>query len=508
MRRVREILRLKHECGATDRAIARSLSIARSTVALTLERVAAAGLRWPLPATLTDRVLEAMLYAGHGSQQGVRRKTEPDWAHVHHELRRPGVTLMLLWEEYRQSEPSGYAYSRWCELYRAWEGRLSPTMRQAHPAGERMFVDYAGQTVDLIDGRTGKTQPAQIFVAVLGASNFTYAEASWTQALADWIGAHTRAFAAIGGVPNLLVPDNTKVAVIKACLYEPQVNRTYAEMAAHYDTAVLPARPRRPRDKAKVETAVLIIERWLLGRLRHHRFYSLAELNAAIGELLRQLNEERPIRRLGVTRRALLEELDRPHLKELPSQPYAFAEWRLRRVGVDYHVEVEAHFYSVPYRFARREVEVRLTPRTVEVFLKGERIAAHLRSSGNHRHTTVSDHMPSSHRRYADWTVERIRHEAAAIGPATAALCELILERRPHPEQGFRSCLGIVRLVRPFGAERLESAATRAIEIGTLTYGSVRSILDNKLDRQAAQRPPADAVPVLHPNIRGPRYYH
>ncbi len=296
--------------------------------------------------------------------------------------------------------------------------------------------------------------------------------------------------------------------MIKACLYEPQINRTYSEMAAHYDTAVLPARPRRPRDKAKVEAAVLIVERWLLGRLRHRRFYGLAELNVAIGELLHQLNEERPIRRLGVTRRALLEELDRPHLKKLPSEPYAFAEWRLRRVGVDYHVEVEAHFYSVPHRFARREVEVRLTPRIVEVFLKGERIAAHLRSSGNHRHTTVSDHMPSSHRRYADWTVERIRHEAAAIGPATAALCELILERRPHPEQGFRSCLGIVRLVRPFGAERVEAAATRAIEIGTLTYGSVRSILDNKLDRQAAQPRTADAVPVLHPNIRGPRYYH
>jgi transposase len=308
-------------------------------------------------------------------------------------------------------------------------------------------------------------------------------------------------------VPNLLVPDNTKVAVIKACLYEPQVNRTYADMAAHYDTAVLPARPRRPRDKAKVEVAVLIIERWLLGRLRYRRFYSLAELNATIGEMLRQLNEERLIRRLGVTRRALLEELDRPHLKELPGEPYSFAEWR-PRVGLDYHVEIEAHFYSVPYRFARREVEVRLTPRTVEVFLKGERIAAHLRSSGNHRHTTVSDHMPSSHRRYADWTVERIRREAAAIGPATAALCELILERRPHPEQGFRSCLGIVRLARPFGADRLEAAATRAIEIGTMTYGSVRSILDNKLDRQPAQKRPANGVSVLHPNIRGPRYYH
>jgi transposase len=279
-------------------------------------------------------------------------------------------------------------------------------------------------------------------------------------------------------------------------------------MAAHYDTAILPARPRRPRDKAKVEAAVLIIERWLLGRLRHRRFYGLAELNAAIGELLRQLNEERPLRRLGVTRRALLEELDRPHLKRLPAEPYSFAEWRLRRVGVDYHIEVEAHFYSVPHRFARSEVEVRLTPQTVEIFLRGERIAAHRRASGNHGHTTVSEHMPSSHRRYADWTVERIRHAAASIGPATAALCDLILERRPHPEQGFRACLGIVRLVRPFGPDRLEAAATRAIEIGTLTYGSVRSILDHKLDRQASPHPHNDAEPVLHANIRGPRYYH
>jgi transposase len=405
--------------------------------------------------------------------------------------------------------PEGYRYSRFCELYRGWASRLSVTMRQAHIGGDKPFVDYAGDTVPVIvDRLTGQVRPAQIFVAVMGASNFTYAEASWTQALADWIGAHTRAFAAIGGVPNLLVPDNTKVAVIKACLYEPQVNRTYAEMATHYDTAILPARPRRPRDKAKVEVAVLIIERWLLGRLRHRRFYSLAELNTAISELLRQLNDERPIRRLGVTRRALFEELDRPNLKSLPAQSYCLAEWRIRRVGIDYHVELEGHFYSVPYRFARSEVEVRLTPRAVEIFLKGERIAAHLRASGNHRHTTVSEHMPSSHRRYADWTVERIRRAAASIGPATAALCELILERRPHPEQGFRACLGIVRLVRPFGADRLEAAATRAIEIGTLTYGSVRSILDHKLDRQAAQRPPANGVPILHPNIRGPRYYH
>jgi len=508
MRHVREVLRLK-TAGVTGNEIARRLNLAPSTVRLTLQRLATAGLGWPLPAELTDAALEAQLFTAVGTKQGHRRHAEPDWAEVHRELKRKHVTLQILWDEYIERCPAGYRYSRFCELYRGWASRLSVTMRQAHAGGDKLFVDYAGDTVPVIvDRLTGKTRPAQIFVAVLGASNFTYAEASWTQALGDWIGAHTRAFAAIGGVPGLLVPDNTKVAVIKACLYEPQVNRTYAEMAAHYDTAILPARPRRPRDKAKVEAAVLIIERWLLGRLRHRRFYSLADLNAAIAELLRQLNEERPIRRLGVTRRALLEELDRPKLKALPAAPYSFAEWRVRRVGIDYHVEVEAHFYRVPHRFARCEVEVRLTPQTVEIFLKGERIAAHRRAGGNYGHTTVAEHMPSSHRRYADWTIERIRRAAASIGPATAALCDLILERRPHPEQGFRACLGIVRLVRPFGPARLEAAATRAIEIGTLTYGSVRSILDHKLDRQAPPRPPGDGMPLLHANIRGPRYYH
>lgn len=508
MRQVREVLRLK-AAGVSGNEIARRLNVASSTVRLSLQRLAAAGLHWPLPAELTDTALETRLFTVVGKKQGHRRHAEPDWAAVHCELKRKHVTLQMLWDEYIEQHPDGYRYSRFCELYRGWVSRISVTMRQTHAGGDKLFVDYAGDTVPvIIDRLTGKIRSAQIFVAVLGASNFTYAEASWTQTLADWIGAHIRAFEAIGGVPNLLVPDNTKVAVIKACLYEPLVNRTYAEMAAYYDTAVLPARPRRPRDKAKVEAAVLIIERWLLGRLRHRRFFSLTELNAAIAELLRQLNDVRPIRRLGVSRRRLLEELDRPYLKQLPSEPYSFAEWQVRRVGVDYHVLADGHFYSVPYRFARREVEVRLTPRTIEIFLKGERIAAHLRASGNHRHTTIADHMPSSHRRYADWTVERIRREAAAIGPATAALCELILERRPHPEQGFRSCLGIVRLVRPFGADRLEAAATRAIEIGTFTYGSVRSILDHKLDRQAAHRPSADSMPILHPNIRGPRYYH
>src|SRR4051794_14845460 len=348
MRQVRDVLRLK-AAGVSGNEIARRVGVAPSTVRLTLKRLAAAGLDWPLAAELTDAALEAQLFTAAGKKQGHRRRAEPDWASIHRELKRKHVTLQILWDEYIEQNPDGYRYSRFCELCRAWASRVPVTMRQTHAGGDKLFVDYAGDTVPVIvDRLTGETRPAQIFVAVMGASNFTYAEASWTQGLGDWIGAHTRALAAIGGVPNLLVPDNTKVAIIKACHYEPQVNRTYAEMAAHYDCAILPARPRRPRDKAKVEACVLIIERWLLGRLRHHRFDGLADLNAAIRELLTRLNEQRLLRRLGATRRQLLEELDRPHLKPLPVEPYCFAEWRLRRVGIDYHVELDNHFYSVP----------------------------------------------------------------------------------------------------------------------------------------------------------------
>jgi transposase len=509
MRQAREIIRLKFSAGVPTREIARRLGLAPSTVRQTLKRLASAGLCWPLPDGISDSDLEVALYATRKGKRGHRRHVEPDWPAVHRELKRKHVTLVIVWDEYIAANPGGYSYSRFCELYRGFESKLSPTMRQTHAAGERLFVDYAGDGVPVvIDRLTGEIRQAQIFVAVLGASSFTFAHASWTQTLPDWIDAHVHAFEAIGGVPHLLVPDNTKTAVIKACLYDPQVNRTYAEMAAHYGTAILPARPRRPRDKAKVEQGVLIVERWLLGRLRHRIFYSLAEVNAAIAELMMHLNEERPIRRLGVTRRQLLEEIDRPALKSLPTEPYEFSEWRTCRVGIDYHVEVAAHYYSVPHRFARTEVEARLTARTVEIFLKGERIAAHMRASGNHRHTTVTEHMPSSHRRYAGWTIERIRADARQIGPATAALCELILEARPHPEQGFRACLGVVRLAGPFGAERLESAAERAIDIGARTYGSVKSILDNNLDRRPARKRATDGTPILHSNIRGSRYYN
>ena len=509
MRRVREILRLKHECGTSVRAIAVAVGVARSTVQLCLARAMLAELTWPLPATLTDGGLEALLFASErGSKPGGRHKAEPDWTVIHQELRRPGVTLLLLWEEYRAIHPSGYGYSRWCELYRGWESRLSPTMRQAHPAGERLFVDYAGQTVEVVDGSTGELRTAQVFVAVLGASNYTYAEATWTQSLPDWIGAHVRTLTFLGGVPGQIVPDNLRAAVLRANWYEPGINPTYRDLAAHYGTAILPTRVRRPRDKAKVEAGVLVVERWILARLRHQRFFSLAELNAAIAALVADLND-RPMRKLGVSRRQLFEQLDRPALAPLPTEPFVYAEWRVRRVALDYHVDLDAHYYSVPHRLLREQVEARVTARTVEIFHRGERVAVHVRGGLRGRHTTLPEHMPQSHRRHAEWTIERIRQEAAAIGVATAALTAVILESRPHPEQGFRACLGILRLVRSYGRDRVEAACARGLEIGARSYGSVQSILQHGLDRQppAAPSRPGE-LPLVHPNIRGSRYYH
>ena len=382
------------------------------------------------------------------------------------------MTLSLLWEEYRAVHRDGYGYSRFCDLYWNWRGRLAPIMRQTHVAGDKLFVDYAGATADVIDVLTGEVRTAQIFVATLGASSYTYAEANWTQALPDWIGSHSRAVAYFGGVPRQVVPDNLKAGVVKACLYEPEINRTYAGMAAHYDTAIVPTRPRKPRDKAKVEVGVQVVERWILARLRNRRFFSLAELNQAIGELLDDLNARRT-KHLGASRRQLFEALDQPALKPLPDQPYQYAEWKQRRAGLDCHVEVAKHYYSVPHALAKQKLWARITDRTVEVFRKGKRVAAHMRGSGNRRHTTVAEHMPSSHRRYANWTPKRIRSRAAANGAHTGILIDVILRAKPHPEQGFRSCIGILRLAKTHGGERLEAACERALEIGATPYSSL-----------------------------------
>lgn len=504
MRKIADALRLRAG-GLTMREIGISLGVGRSTVGEYLKRAELAGVSWPLPDGMDDADLERCLFQPVGeTRSGL---AQPDWAEVHRELRRKGVTLSLVWEEYRAAHPDdGYGYSRFCDLYRRWEGRLSPTMRQHHFAGERAFVDYAGDTLEVIDGLTGEVRQAQVFVGVLGASNYTYAEATWTQALPDWIASHTRMLAFFGGAPGQLVSDNLKAGVTKACFYEPKVNRTYADLAAHYDTAVIPARPYKPRDKAKVEVGVQLVQRWIVARLHKRRFFSLAELNAAIRELLEKFNAK-VTRHLGASRRELFERLDRPALKPLPTEAYEYAEWIERKVGLDYHVEVAKHYYSVPHGLLKQKLWVRMTARTVEIFHEGRRVASHVRTSANRQHTTVPEHMPASHRRYAGWTPADLRRKAERIGPNTAALVDLILRTKTHPEQGFRACLGIVRLAKPHGRDALEAACLRAIDIGGLSYTSVNSILRNNLHRHRPEKP-AEGPAISHPNIRGPEYFH
>jgi len=504
MRKIRDVLRLRAG-GMSQRKIAASLSIGVTTAGDSIRRARRAGLSWPLAEKLSDEELERLLYPP-AQVTSKDRRPQPEWPAAHRELRRPGVTLQLLWEEYRCAHPDGYGYSHYCELYDVWKRRLSPTMRQLHVAGERLFVDYAGATLAVVDGTTGEVRVCQLFVAVLGASNYTYAEATFTQRLVDWIGSHVRAFEFFGGVTAQIVSDNLRSGITKASFYEPAVNRTYAEMAAHYNTAIVPARPRKPRDKAKVEVAVQVATRWVVAKLRNRQFFSLSEINAAIRELVTQLNS-RMTRHLGTSRRALFDEIDRPALKALPVEPYRYAEWKQCKVGFDYHVEVEHHYYSVPHTLLRERVWVRLAAHTVEVFHRGNRVAVHMRSSSDRRHTTVRDHMPSSHRRYADWTPERIRRQADEIGRNTATLFDLIMRERSHPEQGFRACLGIIRLLKSYGRDRLEAACGRALEIGARSFTSVNSILKNNLD---AKRPAAaaDGPSIAHPNIRGPRYFH
>ena len=510
MRKIRDVLRLSAE-GLSERRIGASLGIGHNGVGDTIRRARAAGLVWPLPNDLGDDDLERQLYQKPAANAvvtaGITPTTRPlpDWSYVHREYARPNVTLSLLWEEYRSQHPDGLGRSQFCAHYRRWRRCLSPTMRQHHVAGDKMFVDYAGTTVDVIDPATGEIRAAQVFVATLGASSYTFVEATWTQSLPDWTGSHARALSFFGGVPRQIVSDNLKSGITKACFYEPNVNRTYADLAAHYGSALVPARPYKPRDKAKVEVGVQVAGRWILAALRDRRFHSLAELNAAIGELLAKLNN-RVTRHLGASRRALFEELDRPALGALRQEPYVFSAWQQCTVGRDYHVEVDGHHYSVPHNLLREKVWVRFTERTVEVLHRGKRVASHVRQPPDRKHTTIRDHMPSSHRRYVDWTPERLQSDADRIGCNTSALIEIILRERSHPEQGFRSCLGILRLTKSYGPDRLEAACERAIAIGARSYTSVQSILKNRLDRHRSE--PTDGPAIIHSNIRGSTYFH
>lgn len=506
MRHVKDVLRLKYELGLGPRAIQRSLGLSRNTVRDYLARAEHAGLRFPLAPDLTDEELEKRLFAP--VVPVLPSRPLPDWVVVHKELqehKKLHLTLTQLWIEYKEQHPDGYRYTQFHHLYHRWLGARDYVMRQHHKAGEKLFVDYT-DGLTLVDPKTGEIVPTQLFVAVWGASNFTYAEASLTQTLPDWIGAHTRAFQYFGAAPHLLVPDNLKSAVLKTSLYEPTLNHTYQDLADHYGSAVLPARPRKPRDKAKVEGGVLIAQRWILAVLRHRVFDSLAELNAAIRALLEKLNT-RTLRKIQKSRRDIFTELDRPAALPLPHQPYEFAQWKKATVNIDYHIEIDHHYYSVPCRLLRQTVDVKLTASTIEVLSHGERVAAHLRSHQPGLHTTHPDHMPPAHRAYADRSPSRLLVWAGQVGPKTAELVQSILDSRRHPEQGYRSALGLLRLAKTVGKERMEAAAVRALAYQLSSFRAVRQILDGGYDRQPLQPTTSSCALPRHRNIRGGDYY-
>ena len=505
MRRLREILRLSLDGGLPQRAVAEALAIGTGTVSEYLGRARVAGVGWPIPAELEDDDrLEERVF-------GPKRPSETDRgtldvAFIHEELRRPGVTLSLLWQEYLAANPGGYRYSQFCEHYHRHRKRLSPVMRQVHRAGEKAFVDFAGKKPAVVDPQTGEERSVELFVGALGASSYVFAEAAERQDLTSWIGLNVKMVEAFGGAPAILVPDNLKSAVTGPCRYEAEVNRTYREMATHYGAVVIPARAYKPRDKAKVEQSVLLAERWILASLRNRTFFSLAELNEAIREKTALLND-RIMRRMGVSRRELYEKYDRPALKPLPRVGYEMAVWKECSVNIDYHIEFEHNLYSVPHALVGQRVEVRATARCVEVFLRSTRIASHPRQVGRGRVSTLSEHMPAAHRAHAEWSPSRLIAWAEKAGPATGHVVAEILRSRPHPEQGYRACLGLMRLGRSHGADRLEAACRRAKRLGAESYGTVKNILRSGLDRHELL--PAGPVPSLpdHENIRGAACY-
>ncbi len=505
MRQIRQALRLHLEAGLSHAQTGRVLGIPKATVGKYARLARAAGVDCSVAQDLSDEELQARLY--RPAVPRASRHLEPDYALIHQELKRPGVTLQLLWEEYAQANPLAYKYTSFCIKYRQWAAALKRSMRQVHVAGDKLFADYAGQTVPIIDAATGEIRAAQIFVAALGASNYTYACATATQTAADWIGSLIGALEFIGGVPRLIVPDQPRALIAQPDRYEPGVGRLLEELCDHYSVAVLPARPAHPRDKPKVETAVLVVERWILARLRNRRFFSLAELNAAIAVLLDELNR-RPFKKLPGCRREAFERLDRPALRPLPPTRMAIVRFKTARVNIDYHVELDGHYYSVPHRLARSQVELRISSCTVQAFAGQQRVAVHAYSAIKGAFTTNPEHMPASHRAHREWTPAKLIAWGERVGVACAAIVRWQMQHRPHPEQGYRACLGLQRLARKYGPQRLEAACARAMSIRSPTFRSVDSILKNGMDRQPLPPKPTQASLPLHDNVRGPDYYH
>jgi len=505
MRQLRETLRLHLQAKLSYGEIGRSLKISKSVAAKYGSLARAAGVDWDIAQTLSVEELEARLYRAALPRSS--HQLAPDFANVHQELKRAGVTLQLLWEEYAKDNDLAYKYTSFCVKYREWAMGIKRSMRQIHIAGEKLFVDYAGQTVPIIDAVTGEITRAQIFVATFGASNYTYACATAHQTTADWIGAQVQALEFFDGVPRLIVPDQTRALIKNPSWYDPKPNRLYEEFATHYGCALLAARPAHPRDKPKVENAVLVVERWILARLRNRRFFSLVELNRAIAELLVDLNN-RAFKKLPGCRRSAFEQLDAPALRPLPAKRFELFDWKCAKVNIDYHVEFDSHYYSVPHALVRTSVELRVTATLVECFASNKRVACHARSYLKGKFTTIPEHMPASHRAHLEWTPQKLIAWGKRIGVSTAAVVTWQMEHRPHPEQGYRACLGMQRLARQYTPARLEAACTRAMAIRSPNLQSVTSILKSGLDRQEGLPTTKGQALPLHENIRGPDYFH
>jgi transposase len=507
MRKIKEVLRLKYELGLGQRQIARSCSIGLGTVNEYLARADTAGIKWPLPDGWDEERVEAALYGSEPFRSRQADRTTPDFAVLQQERQKSkSVTLQLLWEEYRAANPDGYQYSRFCYLYQRWRGAQDVVLRQEYKAGEKLFVDWAGPTIPIYSRTSDEVGQAHLFVAVLGASSYTYAEATADEQMINWLTAHMRAFEFFGGLARLIIPDNTKTGVSRACRYDPDLNPTYQQLAIHYGIGVVPARPYKPRDKAKVESGVLVVERGIMAALRNHRFFAIEDLNVAIRELLVKLNQ-RPFRKRQGTRASLFESLDKPALLPLPAERFDLSEWSKARVNVDYHIAYDDNYYSVPYNLVQEMVEVRSMPTTVEIFHKGKRVASHLRSRGNGNAITNSEHRPKSHQEHLAWPPSRILNWAGTIGPNTARVVDRIMEDKPHPEMGYRACLGVIRLAKKYSNERLEAAATRGLLTGAWRYKSIESILKNSLDLQSLEAPTDLIPPPTHDNIRGAEYF-
>lgn len=506
MHKIREILRQKWCQGRSHRQIAGSLGISTGMVGKIIGRAQAEELEWSDIEGFDDVELERRLYPSTGET----RREPPNCAQLDVELRQKGVTLQLLHLEYLEQQPDGYRYTQFCEYYRRWKKQRAVVMRQVHRAGEKLFVDYSGDGPEFVNPRTGEVIRCELFVAVLGASNYTYAEATLTQRSPDWLASNSRAVEFFGGVPEIVVPDQLRSAVSKPGRYEPRVQRTYHDWSRHYGTTIIPARPYKPRDKAKVEAGVLVVQRWILARLRHHTFFSLHELNGRIRELVAELNA-RTMKRYGASRRQLFDRLDRPVLRPLPAVRFEYADWLKARVNIDYHVQVDDHFYSAPSSLVRVQLDVRLSRDTVELEYRGKRIAAYRRSRVRGGYTTNPAHMPSAHRKHAEWSPSRLIAWGKSVGPQTARFVEVLLANRPHPEQGYRSCLGTMRLAKVYGKERLEAACARALVVRARSYRHLKNTLERGLDRiplrQSDAATTAQRSLPLHENVRGKRYY-